>query len=381
MELAPLYLAFLLLWLMALGHAFHYGRLGRLSKRQEKEPLRTDVPPCTIVITCHNQAPQLRDNLPALLAQDYPADYEVIVIDMLSTDETKEVLESLERENPHLHLGHCPATARDISLHRLALTLGIRAAEHEWVVMTQADCRVSGSQWLLALMQPCTEERDAVLGTMVYAEDGTWRGRRRQFFHLWQQTMWLPWACHARPYRADGACLCYRKSRFMNHQGFAESALLEGGAETLLVNRHVGRGRCAVNVRPASIVSQELPPRHRWRQDRVFFMAARSYMRQGWLYRLWYASNALSQMLFTLTAIVMAALLWKNPYVTGAVAVMWLSVAVVQWVMLGRSARQLGVRPFGLLLPWFVHRPLAWDTAAWLRLKASDKKTFRRKFV
>ena len=381
MEYASLYLGFLFLWVIVILQAIHFRQLGRLSKRQSMKPLRGDVPACSVVITCHNHAEQLRQSLPILLEQEYPSEYEIIVVDMLSTDDTKDVLESFEYSYPHLHHTHCPETARDISLQRLALTLGVRAAAHEWVVFTSADCHTSERQWLFHLMQPCDEKRDAVLGLMRYEEDGSLYGRRWQFFHLWQQMLWLPYSRRFAPYRADGACLCYRRSHFMAHQGFASSALLESGAETLLVNRHIARGRCDINVRPQALVCQELPPRHRWAEERLFFMATRRQMRQGFLYRMWYACHLLAQLLFPLSALVLVALTWPNPYVAAAVAILWLIAILVRQRMFLSTTRQLGIRPFRLSLPLFLHMPLFWDTSAWLRWLASDKKIYRKKFV
>ena len=381
MENAPLYLAALIVWALCLWQAISFGRLGRLCKKQASEPLRSDVPPVSVVVTCHDHAAQLRENLPVLLAQDYPADYEIIVVDMHSTDGTKDLLEELEYAYPHLHHTHCPTTARDISLHRLALTLGMRAAAYEWVVFTEADCSVGRPQWLFHLMQPCTDDRDAVLGLMRYTDGRGWAARRFQFFHLWQQMMWLPHARHHAPYRADEACLCYRRSHFLAHQGFASSAGLEAGAATLLVNRHVARGMCAVSVRPEAQVRQDLPPAHRWRQDRLFFMETRRHTTQGLPYRLRYAVAVLAQLLWPFLAAALIAVAWPNPYVIAPIALMWISLIVVRQAMFLQTTRPLGLRPFHWSLPLLLHMPLLWDIRAWFAWLASDKKTYRKRFV
>ncbi|MCR4920189.1 MAG: glycosyltransferase [Bacteroidaceae bacterium] len=381
METAPLYLAAFVLWALCLWQAIGFGRLGRLCKKQAREPLRTDVPPVSVVLTCHDHEAQLRQNLPMLLGQDYPTDFEIIVVDMHSTDGTKDLLEEFEYAYPHLHHTHCPATARDISLHRLALTLGMRAAAYEWVVFSEADCAIGGTQWLLHLMQPCTDDRDAVLGLMRYDDRRGWAARRRQFFHLWQQMMWLPYAQHMAPYRADEACLCYRRSHFLAHQGFAASANLEAGAATLLVNRHVASGRCGVSVRPEAQVRQELPPARRWRQDRLYYMETRRHMTQGLPYRLRYAIALAAQLLWPVTASALLALTWPNPYVAVPVGVMWLALIVLRQTMFLQSTRALNLRPFHWCLPLLLHLPLLWDTAAWLRWRVSDKKDYRKRFV
>ena len=58
------------------------GRIGRM--KSQKRPLGINYPPLTIVVTAHNQAEELRKHLPTLLLQDYPAEFEVVVVDMAS---------------------------------------------------------------------------------------------------------------------------------------------------------------------------------------------------------------------------------------------------------------------------------------------------------
>ena len=193
--------------------------------------------------------------------------------------------------------------------------------------------------------------------------------------------MWLPHARHHAPYRADEACLCYRRSHFLAHQGFASSAGLEAGAATLLVNRHVARGMCAVSVRPEAQVRQDLPPAHRWRQDRLFFMETRRHTTQGLPYRLRYAVAVIAQLLWPFLAAALIAVAWPNPYVIAPVALMWISLIVVRQAMFLQTTRPLGLRPFHWSLPLLLHMPLLWDIRAWFAWLASDKKTYRKRFV
>ena len=84
----------LLIWILAIIPAYQYGQLGRSLLKNDKklDAVEEDLPPLTVVIAAHNQAPALRRHLPVILNQDY-ARFQVIVIDMASTDETKDVLE------------------------------------------------------------------------------------------------------------------------------------------------------------------------------------------------------------------------------------------------------------------------------------------------
>ena len=169
----------LLIWILAIIPAYQYGQLGRSLQKIDKklDAVEEDLPPLTVVIAAHNQAPALRRHLPVILNQDY-ARFEVIVIDMASTDETKDVLERLELQYAYLRHTHTPSSARDISVQRLALTLGFRAAAYDWVVMTRPDCEPISPHWLTrigetiihpkqGIQSPLLKQPDMVLGMLA----------------------------------------------------------------------------------------------------------------------------------------------------------------------------------------------------------------------
>lgn len=382
MQIAPFLLALLVLWIVNLCIALHYCRLGKMTVLQQGMPLKTDsLPPVTIVLSTHNQVDRLRQNLPLLLQQSYPGEYEVVVVDRHSDDETIALLEAMEESYPHLHHTYCPATARDISLQRLALTLGIKSACYEWVCILQPDCNISGNEWLTAMMQPCTDEVDAVQGFARYDEPKGWAGLRWQFFRLWQQMMWMPRAHRSTPYRADGACMCYRKSLFLQHQGFASSSNLEGGAETLLFNHNVRRGRCRVNLRSAALVTQPQPEDRQWSHERTFYMETRRHMRHTCLYRLGYFTAVWAHLLFALLSLALMIYHIPNYFAIGVIALMWVILIATRMLCYNYTARHVGAEGSYLSLPILQHLVPWWDTQAWLSWLFTRKKTFRKKFV
>ena len=136
-------------WCLGLACSMHFLRLAYLARKAKEQCASgTSLPPVSIVMTVHNQENNLRQNLPALLSQDYPEPYEVIIVDMNSDDGTQKLLERMEQEYMHLHHTFCPDTARDISLSRLAITLGFRSACYDWVLMMTADACPPSLHWL-----------------------------------------------------------------------------------------------------------------------------------------------------------------------------------------------------------------------------------------
>ena len=115
------------------------------------------LPPLTLLVTVQQkQAHMLRRHLPQLLSQDYEGGYEVVVVGEKSDSDTEDILNSYA-DNPLLYATYVPDSSRYMSRKKLAITLGVKAAHNEWIVMTDAYCSPSGDHWLQALASHITD--------------------------------------------------------------------------------------------------------------------------------------------------------------------------------------------------------------------------------
>lgn len=130
----------IVLWVLTIILMIHYTRLGKMSRQSMVNISNPTLPSVAIVIVAQEEADKLRKHLPAFLNQKYPTEYQVIVVDIHSTDDTLKLLEQYEEQYPHLTHSSIPASARDISKQRLAMMLGMKTSCSEWVIFTQADC-------------------------------------------------------------------------------------------------------------------------------------------------------------------------------------------------------------------------------------------------
>lgn len=224
------------------------GRLGRM-KSQKRQP-GIAYPPLTVVVTAHNQALELKKHLPALLLQDYPADFEVVVVDMASSDETIPMLEKMEEEYPCLRHTFTPLTARDISLERLALTLGIRSASYSWTILLHAGCRPASPYWLRRMGDAMLTSNDTRIVVAPVCPDQS--DKADEYATLWRELLWLSYAARHGAYRTGECNVAYDRNLFMQHHGFASHSLLAGGATDIMVNHHSTKRNTAASIRPES---------------------------------------------------------------------------------------------------------------------------------
>ena len=117
----------------------------------------------SIIVTCEEQEQQLRSLLPQLLSLQYGGEYEVIVVDKLHDKDLEEWLEDMEAGCPYLSHTFCSTTTRGIDIHKLALTLGAKAANYEWLVILPVDVKLQSEDWLKELRSHRNEEAEAVV--------------------------------------------------------------------------------------------------------------------------------------------------------------------------------------------------------------------------
>ena len=210
-----------------------YNRIHAHNKAVRKEAVHftQEMPPLSVILCARNEADNLRKILPAILEQDYPQ-FEVIVINDASTDETEDVLGFMEEKYPHLYHSFTPDSARYISHKKLALTLGIKASKHDWLVFTETNCMPASKDWLRLMARNFTSQTQIVLGYSGYDRTKGWLHKRVAFDTLFQSLRYLCFALAGKPYMGIGRNMAYRKELFFQRKGYSTYLNLQRGEHT-----------------------------------------------------------------------------------------------------------------------------------------------------
>lgn len=327
----------------------------------------------SIVVTAHDQAGELQRNIPRLLTQHYEAGFEVIVVDESSTDETEDVLLQLKSEYKNLYTTYIPASSHYLSRRKLAITIGIKAANNEWVILTDAGCHPDTDNWLATMAEACNEEKDIVCGYTSYAPNAKPYYVYRRMLSYWRQ--------QSSPYCYDGANLAIRKSAFMARNGFLKNLQYLRGEYDFLVNE-TERSRIAVIRNPEGFVRQEAPTKKSWNDSRLYYIDIRSHLHHTFMPRLCFFLNHL--LLHLVYWLLIIALAWTVFQLHDVVYISLISTLLLIYVSLRIIIPHRIVKNYHEHISWwklpFYDLRIVWTNLwLWMKYKASDKNDFTRK--
>ncbi len=202
-------------------------------------PAVEDLPDVSVVVYASDDAEYLSNLLPALLAQDYPAPFDVIVVNEGQADAATEIVSLLAREHRNLYLTFTPDGARNLSRKKLALTIGVKAARHSVIVSVDADTAIPSDKWLMRMAGDFASRRcEVVIGVDrpdIDNDDMRWR-HFRAFDSCVDTVTYIDAALCGHPYRGTSHNLAYRRELFFANKGFSRSLNLRNGDDDVFVS-------------------------------------------------------------------------------------------------------------------------------------------------
>ncbi|MCR4854113.1 MAG: glycosyltransferase, partial [Prevotella sp.] len=247
----------------------------------EEKPFR--FPSVSIILFAHDNARDLEQHLPAILTQDYPAGFEVIVVEGKSEDDTDDVLKKLKNDYKNLYTTFVPDSARYMSRPKLAITLGVKAAKNEWMLLTEPTYHPASDQWLQIMARNCQDDKDIVVGYSNFNDEAT---DYQRFERLLCQRYILREAQRGTPYRSEPGNLMFRKSTFIDGRSFDGNLKFIRGEYDFIVNKFATSDNTATETHPSSWMIEDVPTRKLWTNHHLFYMETRQHLARSFRHRL-----------------------------------------------------------------------------------------------
>ncbi|MGV8878332.1 MAG: glycosyltransferase [Sphingobacteriaceae bacterium] len=203
--------------------------------------------PLSVIICARNEAENLLLNLPFILSQQYP-NFEVVVVNDCSNDESEDILKDFEVQYPQLRVVTVTEHPRYKTGKKFALTLGIKAAKNEYLLMTDADCKPTSDNWIDLMQRHFSEEKQIVLGYSPYLKTGGWLNAFIRFETLKTAIGYLSNALIDNAYMGVGRNLGYTKTLFFKGKGFASHMQVLAGDDDLFVNQNATGSNIAIEI-------------------------------------------------------------------------------------------------------------------------------------
>jgi len=252
--------AFALCWIAQVVYIFRY--LLPVARYRGHGTAAENIP-VSVVIAARNEEKNLMANVPAIMEQDYP-EFEVIVVNDSSWDDTESILKALEVRYPKLRVIHLDEEKQNMQGKKFALTLAIKAARHEHILLTDADCAPVSDQWIRIMAAGYEDGIEVVLGFSPYTQRKGYLNRIIRFDTLLIGLQYMGFARRGNPYMGVGRNLSYRKEVFFRVGGFRNHYRLASGDDDLFVNQVATRRNTAVvTVRDAHT---ESAPKTNWKE-------------------------------------------------------------------------------------------------------------------
>ena len=303
------------------------------AKAQKSTPKRI---PISVIVCAKNESENVARFVPMLVAQDYP-DYEIVMIDDASSDDTLELLEAFEKENAKINVVKVVNIEAFWGNKKFALTLGIKAAKKEYLLFTDADCYPATNSWIKEMSSQFTLHKTFVLGYGAYEKiAGSFLNKIIRFETMLTAVQYFSWAKMGHPYMGVGRNLAYKKEEFFNVNGFIDHMQIRSGDDDLFINQAATGKNTAICYSPESFTYSA--PKTKYKD---WFNQKRRHVSTAKHYKLFdktqLAMFFFSQLMFLVLAIVLLAFQFQWIIVLSVVGFRYLFA----WLALGFSAGKL----------------------------------------
>lgn len=325
---------------------YYLGRYGRIPVYKQKISNKT-TPPVSVIVVVDDSLYYVDEILPRLLSQDYGA-YEVVVVDNGSSVEVVEAIQMLAARYSHLKSTRINPDPKFTHRRKLALTVGIKAAQYPNLIFTETGSYPTSNQWLSFMAKGFTT------GEVVIGYTGIERGkgltnRLIRCSRLMVSIRYLSSAIRGRAYKAVNTNMGFTSHLYFGNKGY-NYLRLNTGDDDLFIQKIADKNNTSVILHPkATMRETHYGGLSRWFNERRFY----SYTFKYYPFRVKAGifTELASRTLFF--AVAAAILILMIPYAwIGAVVLLVLRYLAVYFTV-SRICVRLGEK--GLLWAFIIH--------------------------
>lgn len=329
---------------------YYWGIFSRLAF-YKKRPQEQQYKPVSVVICARDEYPNLKRNLPLFLEQDYP-DYEVVVVNDCSEDDTQYLLRDLTEKYPHLKVATINENVNFFRGKKFALAVGIKSAKHEQLLLTDADCWPKSNRWIMEMQNNFKDKTEIVLGYSGYKQYPGFLNKLIRFDTVMVALQYLSYSLIGKTYMGVGRNLAYKKSLFINVKGFTSHYHIKSGDDDIFINQVATKNNTKIEISTAAhTVSEPKKTFTEWQMQKKRHLTTGQYYKfsHKFLLGLFSVSNMLCYVIFfaLLTLLLLKMVLYPVLLVCG----LFILKVISQLIIFKKTMTKLQERNLLLISP------------------------------
>ena len=279
------------------------------------------------------------------MVQDYATPHEVLVVNDNSTDETKYIIDEFKRSFDNLTLVDLTQEAKMISGKKFPLSMGIKSAKHDIVLLTDADCIPASEFWIQKMQEKFKGNIEIVLGYGAYRKRFGVLNLLIRFETFHTALQYLSYALAGIPYMGVGRNLSYRKEVFIRNKGFSAINKIPSGDDDLFINKVANKRNTAICIDPDTFtISEQKKTWNDWMSQKYRHYTTSKYYKPMHKFLL----GLYSLTLFLVYPMFLVSLFFFNWWMSIGIYLVRLSIQAVIYLKAMRKLNEAD------LFPWFV---------------------------
>lgn len=331
---------------VALINCVYYLLFSKLIFLKIPEKITSEKYPVSLIICAKNEAENLKKNIPLWQQQNY-SNFEIILINDASVDETLEVMESFAKNDPRIQIVDVKNNEAFWANKKYALTLGIKRAKHTRLLFTDADCYPVSAEWLAIMASKFSDEKQLVLGYGAYEKLPGFLNKMIRFETLMTAVQYFSYAKTGNPYMGVGRNLAYTSNLYYENKGFMSHIKIPSGDDDLFVNEAATSKNVAICIEPEAFTySNPKKKKKKWLiQKKRHYSTAKLYKsKHRFLLGIYFVFNLLFWLLAPISLL--------TDFWAFGVVIIFIRI-VFQYLIIGKAAKKLKEQDLVPLIPFY----------------------------
>ena len=217
-SLLPMILLYIFIAIVVVQLFYYLGVFSSFSfsKQNENNPKRI---PISVIVYARNQAEEVKRLLPNLINQNYH-DYELVLLDNASSDDTLYIFKEYAQLFPNIRLCQVDNNEAFWNNKKYAQTLAIKASKNEYLLFIDAEENIDSEYWIMAMASNFTLNKTIILGPEMYKKTKGFFNKIIRFDTVFAQLHSFSWTNYGAPFSYFSKNIGYKKEEFYKVNGY-----------------------------------------------------------------------------------------------------------------------------------------------------------------